>query len=68
MLACATQVRADCKPSQLLEFLAGGSAAAASEAAEEAASNKAVEEELLDKVACPPAALTPEQPSPAAML
>ncbi len=45
------QVRADCEPSQLLDFLAGGSAAAASEAAEEAASNKAAEEELLDKVA-----------------
>ena len=47
----AAQVRADCGPSQLLDFLAGGLAAAASEAAEEAASYKAAEEDLLDKVA-----------------
>ena len=50
-LLCAAQVRADCGPSQLLDFLAGGLAAAASEAAEEAACYKAAEEELLDKVA-----------------
>ena len=47
---CAAQVRADCRPSQLLDFLAGGSAAAASEAAEEAASNKVAEDKLLEKV------------------
>ena len=46
----AAQVRADCKPSQLLDFLAGGSAVAASEAAQEAVSNKAAEEDLLNMV------------------
>ena len=47
---CIRQVRADCQPSQLLDFLAGGAAAAASNAAEEAASIIAAEEELLDEV------------------
>ena len=45
------QVHSGCEPSQLLEFLAGGSAEAASDAAEQAASNKMAEEELLDMVA-----------------
>ncbi len=44
------QVRADCKPSELLRFMTGASAATASEAARESAINKAAEEELLDRV------------------
>jgi len=47
---CPAQVRADCEPLELLDFLAGGSAAAASEAAQKAASDKATEEELLNLV------------------
>ena len=49
-MVCAHQVRADCQPSQLLDFLAGSAATAASNAAKEAASTMAAEEELLDRV------------------
>lgn len=47
---CPAQVRADCEPLELLDFLAGDSAAAASEAAQQAASDNAAEEELLNLV------------------
>ena len=49
-MGCIHQVRADCQPSQLLDFLVGGAAAAASNAAEEAASIIAAEGQLLDEV------------------
>ncbi|KAK9901712.1 hypothetical protein WJX75_009812 [Coccomyxa subellipsoidea] len=44
------QVRSDCPPARLLEFLAGESGLAANEAAESVASSKAEEEALLEKV------------------
>lgn len=47
------QVRSDCPPARLLEFLAGESGLAANEAAESVASSKAEEEALLEKVLLP---------------
>ena len=44
------QVRSNCPPPRLLEFLAGEMGLAANEAAESVASSKAEEEALLEKV------------------
>ncbi|BDA42157.1 hypothetical protein COCOBI_03-0420 [Coccomyxa sp. Obi] len=44
------QVRSDCPPARLLEFLAGEAGLAANEAAESVASSKAEEEALLEQV------------------
>ena len=47
---CAAQVRSDCPPGLLLEFLAGEAGLAANEAAETVASSRAEEEALLQQV------------------
>lgn len=49
------QVRSDCPPARLLEFLAGEAGLAANEAAESVASSKAEEEALLEQVRVPSA-------------
>ncbi len=47
------QVRSDCPPQRLLEFMAGEAGLAANETAESVASSKAQEEALLEEVRSP---------------
>ena len=52
-----TQVRSDCPPQRLLEFLASEAGVAANEAAQSVASSKAEEEALLEEVHIPPCSI-----------
>ena len=49
-LSIVAQVRSDCSPQRLLEFLAGEAGLAANEAAEVVASSRAQEDALLEQV------------------